>query len=97
MAYVNYGDYEVVYDAEQHQVDVLYQKNPIIQAARLSGLYTNGEKTADIADFKICEVDYDVSSKENGFTMAVKFKRNVDDEALFELDILVKPTGVYLR
>ena len=97
MAYVNYGDYEVVYDAEQHQVDVLYQKNPIIQAARLSGLYTNGEKTADIADFKICEVDYDVSSKENGFTMAVKFKQNVDDEALFELDILVKPTGVYLR
>ena len=96
MAYVNYGDYEVVYDAEQHQFDVLYQKKPIIQAARLSGLYKNGEKSADIADFKICEVDYDVSSKENGFTMAVKFKRNVDDEALFELDILVKPTGVYL-
>ncbi len=97
MAYVNYEDYEVMYDTVQHQFDVFYQKMPILQAARLSSLYLNGERTVDIADFGICEVDYDVSSKENGFTMQVKFKRTIDDEEAFVFNFLVRPGGVYLK
>ncbi len=97
MAYVNYGEYEVMYDTVQRQFDVFYQKMPILQAARLSGLYANGERVANIADFEICEVDYDVSLKENGFGMVLTFKRKKNDKNAFVFTVLVKPDGVYLK
>lgn len=98
MAYVNYGAYEVVYDTVQHQFDVFYQKKPILQAVRLNGLSLNGERTADITEFATCEVDYDLTSQENGFAMKLQFKRKIDDEsASFGFLFLVKPNGVYLQ
>lgn len=97
MAYVNYGDYEVVYDTVQHQFDVFYQKMPILQAVRLNGLFLNGKKIADITDFEICEVDHDVSLKENVFTMGVKLKQKVDEEDAFAIIFFVGPNGVYLK
>ena len=59
MAYVNYEDYEVLYDTVQHQFDVLYQKNAHLTGDAVERAVANGEKVAEIAEFCICEVDYE--------------------------------------
>lgn len=98
MAYTNYDDYEVVYDTLLHQFDVFYQRKPILCAARLDGLYLNGEKVADITDFENCEVIHNNSIMDNGFQMEVGFKRKADDEALaFAFFIFISTNGIFLK
>ena len=98
MAYVNYGDYEVLYDTAGHQFDVLYQKRPIVRSARVSGLYLNEKKAADISDFETCRVDQNHSIKAEGaFSMSLKFKRKSEEEDAFVLEFFVRHDGVYLK
>ncbi len=97
MDYVNYGDYELLYDREQRQFDILYQKQPILQSVRLSDVCLNGEKIANIADFTVCGVKLNQSLRESAFAMELTFKRTNDDEEALVFTAFVKPTGVCLK
>lgn len=99
MDYINYDDYELLYDQTQHKFDVIYKGNPIVKDVCISGLYLNGTQVGQLSDFESFVMKREPSfNYPHGFALHLKAKRKKDDEAdAFSFLFVIGATGIFMK
>ncbi len=87
--YCSYDQYHVIYDTQTHRFSIYYKKKPLVTDMCLKGIYRDGLKVMDIADFSKVVPDHPVSWTQDNAALIMKYyRKDADEDAALILTFL---------